>query len=469
MTIGSGGSAGREGPIAQIGAGFGSVLANFLRLSDRERRILVLAGVGAGIGSIFRAPLGGALFATEVLYRDAEFEYEALIPAFIASIVGYSVYCPLSGAGWGAIFTLPREGFWFNQPSLLLLYGLLGPILALFGAVYVKTFYWMRYRVFGQLRIPDMFKPAIGGLVVGLIALFLPEVLGMGYGHLQRAITGDMAVGLMLLVALGKIVATSLTVGSGGSGGVFAPSLVIGGMLGGAFGKLFEPLFPNVESGSFVLVGMAGFFAGAGKVPVSAMLMVSEMTVGYGLLVPLMLAVAVSYALAGERVTIYEKQVGRRVDSPAHLGDFIVDILETISVREVCRRDPPVPFIKEDSPLEDVLHLTTESPYSCFPVVNDQGEMTGVVFLDDIRSAFFEPEIFPLVIARDIEVTSVPTIVEGENLSSALRKLMESRSAELPVVDENEPTRVVGMLSRQDLILAYHKKVRAHLTARQRG
>jgi len=467
ITIGSGGSAGREGPIAQIGAGFGSVLASLLRLSDRERRILVVAGVGAGIGSIFRAPLGGALFATEVLYRDPEFEYEGLIPAFIASIVGYSVYCPLSGTGWGAIFKLPAEGFHFSHPSTLVLYGILGPVLALFGAIYVKAFYWTRDR-FRDLRIPNTFKPAIGGIGVGLLALVAPQVLGMGYGYLQQAIDGNLAIKTMLLIGIGKIVATSLTVASGGSGGVFAPSLVIGGMLGGALGMVFSNWFPGlgIHPGEFVLVGMAGFFAGAGKVPVSSMIMVSEMTVGYGLVVPLMLVVAVTYALSGGRLTIYEKQVGRRVESPAHTGDFIVDILETIPVRDVYRPETSLPIVSESTPLEDVLHLTTETTHTCFPVVNEKGEMAGVILLEDLRSAFFEPELFSLVIARDIAVKSFPVIFLDENLSSALRKLMESGSTELPVVEEKNPKVAVGLLSRHDLILAYHKRMRDFLARR---
>lgn len=472
LTIGSGGSAGREGPIAQIGAGFGSILGSLLRLSDRERRILVLAGVGAGIGSIFRAPLGGALFAAEVLYRDAEFEYEALIPAFVASIVGYSVYCPLSGAGWGSIFMLPAEGFRFAQPMALPLYFAMAAVLAVFGVIYVKAFYFSHHTLFKKMPVPQLTKPAIGGLFVGLIALFCPQILGMGYGYVQEAIDGSLPIKLMLLIAVGKIVATSLTVGSGGSGGVFAPSLVIGGLLGGAFGLLFQQWFGDTvvpQPGAFVLVGMAGFFAGAGKVPISSMLMVSEMTVGYGLLVPLMLVVAVSFLLSGERVTIYEKQVPRRVDSPAHLGDFIIDILETIRVRDVCSGQDEVQLVNENTPLEKVLQLTTQTTHSCYPVVNDDDELTGVLLLDDLRSAFFEPELFPLVIARDVAVASFPSIYLTDDLSDALRKLMESGSSELPVVNADQPKAVVGMLNRKDLIQSYHKRMSEYLTSREQA
>jgi CIC family chloride channel protein len=468
ITVGSGGSAGREGPITLIGAGFGSILASLFHLSDRERRILIIAGVGAGVGSIFRAPLGGALFATEVLYRDAEIEYEALIPAFIASIVGYSVYCPLSGTGWHPIFTLPGV-LSFSQPAALVLYAILGIVLAGFGRLWVVTYGFISRRVFRPLPVHRVFKPAIGGLVVGAIGYNIPQVLGLGYGYVQEALDGNLTISAMLLIAVAKIVATSFTVGSGGSGGVFAPSLVIGGLAGGAVGKSFSLLLPSLklEPGAFVLVGMAGYFAGVGKVPISAMLMVSEMTMGYGLIVPLMLVVAVCFLITGERTTIYEKQVARRVDSPAHVGDFIIDIFETIKVRDICRAEARPGLIEEGTPLEEVLRLTTETTRMCYPVGNAKGELTGIIMLDDLRAAFFEPDLFPLIIARDIAVRSFPRIYLEDDLSSALRKMMESNATELPVVDEQQSSVVLCTLSRQDLIQAYHRSVRDYLSRRE--
>ena len=260
ITIGSGGSAGREGPIAQIGAGFASFLATKLKLSSRERRTMVIAGMGGGIGSIFRAPLGGALFATEALYSEAEFEYEAIIPAIISSIVGYSVFSSI--VGWGALFHTPD--FIFRKPAELFFYLVLAVICSGLGYLYVKIFYGMRDNFFKKLPIPNHLKPALGGLMLGLLALFYPQILGSGYGWVQLAIYGKMAIGLMLVIALLKIVATSLTISSGGSGGVFAPSLVIGAMLGGAFGGIAHNLFPGIatQPAAYIIVGMAGFFAG---------------------------------------------------------------------------------------------------------------------------------------------------------------------------------------------------------------
>jgi CIC family chloride channel protein len=460
FTIGTGGSAGREGPIAQVGAGFASYFSRLLHLSDKERRALVLAGAGAGIGAIFRAPFGGAFFATEVLYREPEFEYEAIIPAFISSIVAYSVYCTLWGGGFVAIFETPR--FTFRHPVQLVFYGVLAILLSLAGMFYVKTFYYTRDKIFAPLKIPKHIRPALGGLGVGMIALFMPQVMGQGYGYVQQAIDGRLAIGFMLTLACVKIFATSLTIGSGGSGGVFAPSLVIGGLLGGAFGQIFHVAFPHIvdDPSAFVLIGMAGFFAGAAKVPIAAMVMVSEMTVGYALLVPLMLVTAIAYLFSRDDISIYEKQVNRRIDSAAHQGDFIVDILEGIEVRDILPRRQKVPFIPEASSLDDVLHIATESRGSTFPVVNGEGKMIGVISLDDIRGVFLTNGLGPLVIAKDIAVSNVDVIFPDESLNTALRKFISSDYEELPVVDPNDKTRVIGMLTRHNLIIAYNERLR---------
>ncbi|NOY13137.1 MAG: chloride channel protein, partial [Deltaproteobacteria bacterium] len=314
VTIGTGGSAGREGPIAQIGAGFGSFVATRLGLSSADRRILLLAGIAGGIGATFRSPLGGALFAVEVLYRDPEFEHEGLIPCIISSIIAYSLFG--SATGWKPLLATPH--FQFNHPGELLLYLALGISCALLGVVYVKTFYGLR-DLFRKLPLPNWQKPAIGGLGLGLLALFIPQVLGSGYGLVQAALYGKMALWVMLVIALAKILATSLTISSGGSGGVFAPSLVIGAMLGGAFGASAETLFPLLtqDPRAYVLVGMAGFFAGVANAPIATLIMVSELTGNYSLLAPLMLVCVVAM-LVMRKNTIYEKQVARRFDSPAH-------------------------------------------------------------------------------------------------------------------------------------------------------
>lgn len=312
ITIGSGGSAGREGPIAQIGAGFGSILAKALNLEIQDRKIILAAGVAAGIGSIFKAPIGAAIFAIEVLYKR-DFEVEAFIPAIIASVVGYSVFSTITG--WEIMFK--TQPYIFHEPLELPFFGILGVVCAFTAILYIKIFYGLRDNFFKKISIPNMFKPAIGGLLLGITAFWFPQILGMGYNHIQTAILGGLPLTVMLILVITKILATSFTISSGGSGGVFAPSLFIGAMLGGALGQIFYLLFPEIvtQPTAFTLVGMAAFFAAAAKVPVASVIMVSEMTGGYSLLVPLMLASAISYTLSGES-TIYENQLERREFTP---------------------------------------------------------------------------------------------------------------------------------------------------------
>jgi CIC family chloride channel protein len=456
LTIGSGGSAGREGPIAQIGGGFGSVLATWLKAGDRERRLLLLAGAGAGIGAVFRAPLGGALFGVEVLYREVEFEGAALVPSFIASIVAYSIYCAANGT-WGPIFALQRHEF--SHPMELPLYALLGLICAAVGTIYVKVFYGVRDRLFRPLRIPRHLKPALGGVAVGIIGFFLPETLGMGYGWLQKAIDGQLAVTLMLTIALAKIVATALTIGSGGSGGVFAPSITIGGLTGATTGAILHRFFPELvpQCAPFALVGMAGFFAGVSKAPIASLIMVSEMAAGYGLLAPLMLTTAIAYLVTPRRVSIYENQCDRRIDSPAHEGEYVVDVLERIRVRDAIRKDQPLTTFCPDSPLPEILDGVAASKQHAFPVLQDGQRLVGVIYFDDIR-VFFTERGLPAraVVAQDLLATSSETLTPDEDLASALRKFRTAARPELPVVDGE---RVVGVLSRTDVMAVYQDQM----------
>ena len=459
LTIGSGGSAGREGPIAQVGAGFGSALGGWLKVSDRERRILLLAGAGAGIGAVFRAPLGGAIFASEVLYREMEFESAALVPTFIAAIVSYSIYCGVSGK-WGAIFSVPPVQF--NHPLELPLYVLLGVACAVMGVLYVKSFYGTRDWVFRRLPLPRHIKPMLGGLGVGVMAFFLPQVLGMGYGWVQLAMDGHLSLTLILIVVFAKIVATSLTISSGGSGGVFAPSMVIGGLLGAAFGIAGQQLLPGIvtQPAAFALVGMAGFFAGAAKTPVSSLIMVSEMTTGYGLLAPLMLTTAVSYLLTPKKISIYENQVDSRLDSPANEGEFLMDVLERIEVKDALPSAAKLVTFRRDTPLSELLEAVSTSTQHVFPVLNADDAMDGVIYLDDIRLFFTERGLPPrAVVAQDLLAPVVTVVSLDEDVSSALRKFRTTMREELPVVSAVNLQRVIGVLSRHDILVAYHNRI----------
>lgn len=451
ITIGTGGSAGREGPIAQIGAGFGSFVATRLGLSVADRRILLLAGMAGGIGATFRSPLGGALFAVEVLYRDPEFEHEGLIPCIISSIIAYSLFGSVTG--WKPLLDTPM--FRFDNPSELLLYLALGIVCAFCGVLYVKFFYGLRDG-FHKIPIPNHLKPAIGGLLLGLLAMFIPQVLGSGYSWVQAALYGKMALWVMLVIALAKIVATSLTISSGGSGGVFAPSLVIGAMLGGAFGATAQILFPMMvqDPRAYVLVGMAGFFAGVANAPISTLIMVSELTGNYSLLAPLMLVCVVAM-LVMRKNTIYEKQVACRFESPAHLGDFVIDILEGVKVKSLARKGKKPTLIPEGMTLPEILDKIAPAKTTYYPVVDAEELMTGIFSMTDIRRILNDDIPPTLVIAEDIATRNVITVTPEAELTDVMKKLTARNLDEIPVVDVDEPRKVLYMMSRRTLLAHY--------------
>ncbi len=320
ITIGSGGAAGREGPTALIAAGFGSVYATLLHRPDRERRLLVLMGMAAGLSAIFRSPIGTALFAVEVLYGGIEFESEALIYCMLAAIVAYAVNGSMSG--WQSLFQIPPQ----TGSTGLADYGwyiALGLASGVVATVLPELFYRVRDAFFA-LRIPAWIKPAMGGLGVGLMALALPQVLGGGYGWIQEAIDGSLAAHLLIILLVAKMVAMALTVSSGGSGGVFAPSLFVGAMLGGLFAAL-----THHPSAGLVVVGMCAVFGAAARVPIATLIMVAEMTGGYQLMVPAGLAVMLSFLVQSKLSTfckygsLYEGQVAGRLDTPAHRAEYV--------------------------------------------------------------------------------------------------------------------------------------------------
>ena len=455
MTLTTGGSGGREGPIAQIGAGFGSFLATKLKLSDRERRIMLAAGMGAGIGSIFRAPLAGALFAAEVMYRDMEFESEIIIPSGIASVVAYCVYC--LAFGWGTLFQSPD--FTFSKPHELGPYVVLALIVVAFGALYVKSFYGI-HGAFQKIRIPRHFKPAIGGLCTGIIGFFLPQAIGFGYGFVQLALDNQLPILLLLAIAVGKIFTTSFSIGSGGSGGVFGPSVVIGGCLGGAVGQAAHNLLPNVveQPGAYVIVGMAGFFTAVSNTPISTIIFVCEMTNSYHLLLPSLLVCTLAFLLS-RKFTIYATQVPAKVDSPAHQGDFFIDILETIRVRDLLPFLKRVEVIPEDMPFRQFKEFFSKTDQHYFPVVNDANQLTGIFSINDVRGVLFEQEIGEVVLMKDIARSDIISTHPSEDLNSVLKKFTVRNLNSLPVVRDEDNTTMMGMLARREVIQFYNMRV----------
>jgi len=461
ITLTTGGSGGREGPIAQIGAGFGSFLATKFNLSKRERRIMMAAGIGAGVGSIFRAPLAGALFAAEVLYRDPDFESEVIIPAGISSVVAYCIFCLVFG--WGSLFDSPD--FIFQNPLELGPYIVLAGVLVLAAIFYIKVFYGVR-DLFHKFSIPNHFKPAIGGLITGIIGFFLPYTLAFGYGIAQQAIFNQVAIPTLIALAIGKIFTTSFSIGSGGSGGVFGPSIVIGGALGGAVGKIFHLLIPSVvvTPGSFVIVGMAGFFAAASNTPISTIIFISEMTNSYHLLLPSLMVCSICYLLC-QRWSIYEQQLKSRIDSPAHAGEFMMDILQTIKVGNLRHLIKEVRCVNEDMPFSEFKKIFSSTKQHYFPVINTKGDLSGIFSSNDIREIIFTIHLEQLVVMKDIMVSELIRTTPSEDLNTVLLKLTQKNIDALPVMEEEGSGNLIGLIYRRDIISYYNdhiKKIKAH-------
>ena len=320
LTVASGGSAGYEGPVTLLGASCGSIVASWFGLSRRARRILMTAGISAGIAALFQAPLAGAIFGFEVLYSSSDIEYDCILPCFVASTIAYTIFAYFFG--WGALFPMPTDIAYSNGLRLLPYFVL--AFVITFGVRFYIGCYTSVERSFGEMRIPGWVKVVLGGLVTGIVGFFLPQGLGTSYPvirwTLAERLSGYDVCLLLLAIFFAKAVATSFTVGSGGSGGVFAPAIVCGGALGGAVGIFFAHFLPaswGVHPAAFALVGMAGFLASAIRTPLTAIVMVAEISGNHQLIVPAMWVCGISFWL-NNGWTLYRSQVHNRDLSPVH-------------------------------------------------------------------------------------------------------------------------------------------------------
>ncbi len=450
LTIGTGGSGGREGPAAQISAGIGSLLATWLRLEPHDRRIAVAAGMGAGIGAIFRAPLGGALMAAEILYRH-DLEVEALIPALVAGIVGYTIYGGYHG--FAPIFG-PHPGLALERPIQLVYYGILGLACGLVGILYAKAFYGAA-GIFRRMRMPRWLTPAVGGLLVGFLGLVVPGALHMGYGWLQLAMGTtllDLPLWMVVVLPFAKILATALSIGSGGSGGVFGPGMVVGGMVGAAFWRLAHATLPAVpaQPAAFVIIGMMALFGGIAHAPLAVMLMVAEMTGNLSLLAPAMVAVAISTALVGDH-TIYRNQLPHRASAPAHRLRFSFPLLSSLQVRDaVVHRGPVV----GPETLLFAAERWFDGERRALAVVDAQGRLVGVLTAGALRGV--APEARKTTRVGDVVRPPAVVLAPEVPLDEALERLVEA-DGWAPVVAGG---RLRGELRVRDVVAAYRQALR---------
>ncbi len=452
ITIGSGGSAGRESPAAVISAGISSFISDLLHLNEDDRRKMVAIGIGAGIGTIFKAPIGGALLAAEILYKR-DLQSDVIYPAIVASAVGYSIFGSFIG------FT-PIFGYYlmpFN-PLRLPLYAILGIALGYMAILYPKVFYWVKAK-FNHWGIDNRLKPAIGGLFSGMLAFFFPEIMGVGYGWTQFLISGRfdvlMTFGLPVLVILLvlpfiKILATALTVGSGGGGGVFAPGIFIGGFFGAGLGLIFHFLFPFLVPinivGGFAIVGMLSFVGAANKVPIAVVLMVVEMTGSLQLLPAAMIAISISYLISGT-TTLYESQVLTQRDSPANFGEFNISLLADLKIGDIKHfRNIKI------NPYERVYYVKEVMAYNSFsslPVSVDN-QLKGVVYLYDLVDVEEDISISNLIKGIPISINYNTTLEQAWNIMS------EYKTTWVPVVENNE---FLGIATLDSILQLYREKL----------
>lgn len=446
ITIGTGGSAGREGPVVLIGASLGSALGRLVRLPATTLRIVAAAGSAAGIAAAFNAPLGGMAFAVEVIL--GEFSAGPFAMVLLSTVVAATVSRTLHGHE----VLIPVPAHRMNHPSELVLYLVLGAAAGVLSKLFARVFVLM-HEEFERHRLPPQWRPALGGLLMGMLAMFLPRVLGAGYGPVGEALRGDLSAWRLVSLLFGKMLATSLTLGSGGSGGTLMPAVFMGAMTGSLLGKAADTVFPGaVAPSAYATVGMGAFLAGMIHAPLTAILIVFEATSDYSVILPLMLAVgaAVLTARVVEPDSLYVLGLRRRG----------VDLSETVdpsmqvAVSSLMTRN--VETLAPDFPVGKLGRLFNKKRLTGFPVVDPAGALLGMVTLTETQTAYGDEAAPPpdLQVSRIMRAPGRP-LFPDDAIAEAARRMSSEDIDRLPVVDRADPRRLVGIISRSDLLRAY--------------
>jgi CIC family chloride channel protein len=453
LTIGSGGSAGLEGPIAQLGGAIGSNVGQTLGIAGTKMRLLVAAGVAGGIAAAFNAPVAGVIFAIEIVLLG-DFEINHFTPIVIAA--GVATVTSRTIFGDELMFQVPTYvlvSYWE-----LLFYAGLGVLLGVSAVIYIKIFYSI-WDYFEDLRIHALARPLVGALLVGVIGIGFPHIFGTGYHHISAAMRGELPWVLMFALPLFKMIATSITLGSGGAGGIFGPALFIGVMIGGAYGGLVEHFFPGLAApvGAYALVGMGAFLSAAVHAPLTAMFLLFEITNSHEIILPVLFASTLGTIIA--RVFLADSidtvSLSRRgVELKAGRERTV---LNALSVRDVMRDD--FTSVPEFTSLQELGARFRTSPWIYFPVLDNEGRMSGIVSLNDIRTVILEEELASLVVVVDIMTREVITVFPDDTLNRAMEQFGLKDIEQMPVVSRKDPRRVVGMIKRQDVIRAYNNSV----------
>lgn len=454
ICIGSGGSAGREGPIVQIGSGTGSIIGQFLNFDENRRKVLIGCGAAAGIAGTFNAPIAGMMFSLEILLE--EFRISQFSPLVVSSVI--STVISQAYLGTNPAFIIPEYSLisaWEIIPYILL-----GLIAALAGILFSNSLYATE-AIFNKIKIPGYLKPAIGGFILGAMALAVPNIYGVGYPTIELALSDQLTWYMLIILLASKILATNITLGSGGSGGVFAPSLFIGSMTGGAFGNLVHGLFPQITGvpASYALVGMGAVVAAAAHAPLTAILILFEMTRDYHIILPLMLSCIISTVVAmqiQERNIYTTKLINRGIDVKSGRE---APLLRSIRVREAMTKD--IVSVEESASTTEINRIFTESHHTHFPVTQKgTKKIIGILNYTDFWDYMDDELTKSLLIARDMARIPAITVYENDTLLTALNKISAYQTELLPVVSQDDHQQLVGVLSRNDIINTYNKYLR---------
>ncbi|MEE9171720.1 MAG: chloride channel protein [candidate division NC10 bacterium] len=447
ITIGSGGSAGREGPMVQIGGGIGSMVGQYLKMSDERIRTLVAAGAAGGISAAFNAPIAGAMFALEILMGNVGLDFSLVVLASVSSAI-------VSRAVLGAspAFTVPAYSLLsVAEMPLVLVLGILAGIVAV---AFVRLLYRLEH-LFDDWRFPPYWKPAVGAILVGVIGFFLPQIFGTSFPAMEDTLNGRLPFLLMAVLVFGKMVGTSLTLGSGGSGGDLAPLLFIGAVLGGAFGDIAHSVLPisTAGVGAYALIGMGAVFGGAAQAPITAIMLIFEMTGDYALILPVMASTVISTLIYNmwQPETIYTlKVVSRGIRFRAGRD---VDVMAATPVRDAMTHR--LLWVPEEMTVDGFLQRSAEEQHEWFPVLNQAGELTGVVTAQDVQKALSDGELEARV--GELATKDLVTVTPANSMHEVLVRFHVRDLGHLPVVDPNDPKKLLGIISRAHIIRAYNR------------
>ena len=454
FTIGTGGSAGVEGPIAQVGGAVGSLVGQFFRVSGSRMKIFIAAGCAGGVAAMFNAPIAGVFFAAEIVLLGT---YE--IGSFAALVISSAMATVVSRAYYGESPAFPIPDYHIvNSFVEIPLYSLMGIIMGIIAVLYIAFFYWTRDK-FAALKLHPNLKPILGALMIGVIAMAFPQIMGDGYEYIEEVLNGDGVIGVMIALIFLKIVATAITLGSGGAGGVFAPALFIGGVIGGAFGGVAHYLLPQYTAspGAYAAVGIGAFLACTTHAPLTAIFLLFEMTGNYLIIIPIMLSSIIGTVVASKlnHDSIDTVDFGREgID--IHEGREIA-VMKSIKVGRVISED--VDFISEQANVDQLLKIFSMAKDSFyFPVIDESGRMTGMVSLQDVKNIIHDQELRLSARVGNICTRKVVVLTPDDNLHTAMTMFDSKGIDEVPVVESTDDRWVVGMLKRRDVIAAYNKE-----------